>query len=303
MIIMVLLIIILILVVIIWNLNKKIYYVYKSLKNIEDANFNIRIRMQNCNKNLKKLIVTINNLLDKFQNTYKLNKEYEFERKTMITNISHDLRTPVTSLLGYIEVIKSSEHLSEEEKEEYLTIIEHKGNSLRSLMDEFFQLSKLETNDIKLKKENFNLSEVIRQNIILFYNNFNNLNINPIINIPEEDVYILGDKKATERILNNLISNALKYGCDGKNIGINLEYIENHVKITVWDEGKGIPKDDLDLIFKRLYTLEKSRNRSFQGSGLGLTIVKKLVEMQNGTIIAESIPNKKTKFIVTLPNI
>ncbi|NEZ47328.1 HAMP domain-containing histidine kinase [Clostridium niameyense] len=303
MIIIVLLIIILILVVIIWNLNKKIYYINKLLKNIEEGNFNIRIRMQNCNKNLKKLTVTINNLLDKFQNTYKLNKEYELERKTMITNISHDLRTPVTSLLGYIEVIKSSKHLSEEEKEEYLTIIEHKGNSLRSLMDEFFQLSKLETNDIKLKKEEFNLSELIRQNIILFYNSFNNLNINPIINIPKEDVYILGDKKANERIFNNLISNAIKYGCDGKNIGVDLVCSKNNVKITVWDEGKGIPKDDLSLIFKRLYTLEKSRNRSFQGSGLGLTIVKKLVEMQNGTIIAESIPNKKTKFIVTLPNI
>jgi signal transduction histidine kinase len=116
-------------------------------------------------------------------------------------------------------------------------------------------------------------------------------------------VYIMVDKKAIERILNNLISNAIRYGADGKNIGVNLICNEKNVQITVWDEGKGISKEDLSLIFQRLYTLEKSRNKSFQGSGLGLTIVKKLVEMQGGTIVAKSIPNEKTEFIVNLPNI
>lgn len=296
------LIIIPILLIIIINLNKKINYIYKTLKIVEDGNFNIRIKMQNTNKNLKNLMESINNLLDEFQSTYKLNKEYQIERKKMITNISHDLRTPLTSLLGYVEVIKYNDNLSKEEQEEYISIIESKGNNLRNLMDEFFELSKLEANDIELKKEKFNLSEIIRQSIILFYNDFNKIGINPIIDIPKEDIYMIGDKKAIERIINNLISNAIKYGCDGKNIGINLKCNKN-IQIIVWDEGKGIPKEDLQLVFQRLYTLEKSRNKNFQGSGLGLTIVKKLVELQMGTIVVRSVPNKKTEFIVDFPNI
>ncbi|RXI49870.1 sensor histidine kinase [Clostridium tetani] len=295
--------IIFILVVVIINLNKKIHNISKAIKNIEQGNYNERIRMQNSNKNLNNLIESINGLVDKFQNSMKLNKEYEDERRKMITNISHDLRTPLTSLLGYIEFIKDNKNLSEEEREEYVNIIEEKGNNLRNLMSEFFQLSKLEGNDIKLNIKKINLSEIIRQSIILFYNDFNNKEIEPVIDLPSEEIYVMADKIAVERVLNNLISNAIKYGYEGKNIGINLEYNKKNVQVTVWDQGKGIPEEELKLIFERLYTLEKSRNKNFQGSGLGLTIVKKLMEMQKGTITVKSIPYKRNEFIFTLPSL
>ncbi|BDR67576.1 two-component sensor histidine kinase [Clostridium tetani] len=295
--------IIFILVVVIINLNKKIHNISQAIKNIEQGNYNERIRMQNSNKNLNNLIESINGLVDKFQNSMKLNKEYEDERRKMITNISHDLRTPLTSLLGYIEFIKDNKNLSEEEREEYVNIIEEKGNNLRNLMSEFFQLSKLEGNDIKLNIKKINLSEIIRQSIILFYNDFNNKEIEPVIDLPSEEIYVMADKIAVERVLNNLISNAIKYGYEGKNIGINLEYNKKNVQVTVWDQGKGIPEEELKLIFERLYTLEKSRNKNFQGSGLGLTIVKKLIEMQKGTINVKSIPYKRNEFIFTLPSL
>ncbi|AVP54331.1 two-component sensor histidine kinase [Clostridium tetani] len=295
--------IIFILVAVIINLNKKIHNISQAIKNIEQGNYNERIRMQNSNKNLNNLIESINGLVDKFQNSMKLNKEYEDERRKMITNISHDLRTPLTSLLGYIEFIKDNKNLSEEEREEYINIIEEKGNNLRNLMSEFFQLSKLEGNDIKLNIKKINLSEIIRQSIILFYNDFNNKEIEPVIDLPSEEIYVMADKIAVERVLNNLISNAIKYGYEGKNIGINLEYNKKNVQVTVWDQGKGIPEEELKLIFERLYTLEKSRNKNFQGSGLGLTIVKKLIEMQKGTITVKSIPYKRNEFIFTLPSL
>ncbi|RXI40009.1 sensor histidine kinase [Clostridium tetani] len=295
--------IIFILVAVIINLNKKIHNISQAIKNIEQGNYNERIRMQNSNKNLNNLIESINGLVDKFQNSMKLNKEYEDERRKMITNISHDLRTPLTSLLGYIEFIKDNKNLSEEEREEYVNIIEEKGNNLRNLMSEFFQLSKLEGNDIKLNIKKINLSEIIRQSIILFYNDFNNKEIEPVIDLPSEEIYVMADKIAVERVLNNLISNAIKYGYEGKNIGINLEYNKKNVQVTVWDQGKGIPEEELKLIFQRLYTLEKSRNKNFQGSGLGLTIVKKLIEMQKGTITVKSIPYKRNEFIFTLPSL
>lgn len=295
--------IIIILVLIIINLNRKIYSISQIIKSIGQGNYNERIRMQNSNKHLNSLIKNLNHLVDKFQNSMKLNKEYEEERKKMISNISHDLRTPLTSLLGYIEFMKDNKNLSEEEREEYINIIQNKGDNLRNLMNEFFQLSKLDSNDIKLDIKKINLSEIIRQNIILFYNDFSKEKIEPVIDLPDKDIYALGDKKAVERILNNLISNAIKYGYEGKSIGINLKCNKENVQVTVWDEGRGIPKQNLSSIFERLYTLEKSRNKSFQGSGLGLTIVKKLIEMQNGTITVESTPYKKTEFIFTLPSI
>ncbi|KAJ50974.1 signal transduction histidine kinase [Clostridium tetanomorphum] len=295
--------IIIILVLIIINLNRNIYIISQVIKNIGQGNYNERIRIQNNNKYLNSLIENLNYLVDKFQNVMKLNKEYEEERKKMISNISHDLRTPLTSLLGYIEFMKDNKNLSEEEREEYIDIIQNKGENLRSLMNEFFQLSKLDSNDIKLDIKEINLSEIIRQNIILFYNDFNKKEIEPVIDLPDEDIYAMGDKKAVERILNNLISNAIKYGYEGKSIGVNLKCNEENVQIIVWDKGKGIPKENLSSIFERLHTLEKSRNKTLQGSGLGLTIVKKLVEMQNGTITAKSTSYKKTEFIFTLPSI
>ncbi|NOH16114.1 sensor histidine kinase [Clostridium cochlearium] len=295
--------IIFILVTVIINLNKKINNISQTIKNIGQGNYNERIRMQNSNKNLNNLTENINGLLDKFQNSMKLNKEYEDERRKMITNISHDLRTPLTSLLGYIEFMKDNKNLSEEEMEEYINIIEEKGNNLRNLMSEFFQLSKLEGKDIKLDIKNINLSEIIRQNIILFYSDFNNKDIEPIIDLPSEDIYAMADKISVERVLNNLISNAIKYGYEGKNIGIHLKHSKKNVQVTVWDQGRGIPEEKLKLIFERLYTLEKSRNKNFQGSGLGLTIVKKLIEMQKGTITVKSVPYKKNEFIFTLPSV
>lgn len=295
--------IIFILVTVIINLNKKINNISQTIKNIGQGNYNERIRMQNSNKNLNNLTENINGLLDKFQNSMKLNKEYEDERRKMITNISHDLRTPLTSLLGYIEFMKDNKNLSQEEMEEYINIIEEKGNNLRNLMSEFFQLSKLEGKDIKLDIKNINLSEIIRQNIILFYSDFNNKDIEPIIDLPSEDIYAMADKISVERVLNNLISNAIKYGYEGKNIGIHLKHSKKNVQVTVWDQGRGIPEEKLKLIFERLYTLEKSRNKNFQGSGLGLTIVKKLIEMQKGTITVKSVPYKKNEFIFTLPSV
>lgn len=295
-----LIIIIVILIGIIINQNRKILYISKTIKEIMLGNFNERVRLQNHNKAVSKLVSNLNKLIDEFQKVINLNKNYEEDRKKMISNISHDLRTPLTSLLGYVEFIKDS-NVSEAEKKEYIDIIEKKGNSLKVLMEEFFQLSKIESNDLNLEIKRVNLSEIIRQNIILFYNDFIQQGIEPVFNIPEKDIYALGDEGAINRILNNLVSNSLKYGSDGKVIGIDLRQDKDKVYVDVWDKGKGIPKEDIDFVFERLYTAEKSRNRKLQGSGIGLTIVKKLVEKQKGEIKLTSTPYEKTTFSFSLP--
>lgn len=281
--------------------NEKIKKISGIIEQVEKGNFNQRIRINSINKSTGILCERINNLIDSFQRIVEENKNIEDSRKKMISNISHDLRTPLTSILGYIDVIKTDDSLTEEERVEFLNIVEKKGKALHSLMEEFFQLSKIESDDINININKVNISEIVRETIALFYNEFINLNIEPVINIPEEDFYVLGDGKCINRVLNNLISNSLKYGKDGGIIGISVKENVETIEVQVWDKGKGISEKSLPYIFDRLYTAEDSRNTKFQGSGIGLTICKKLIEKQNGRIEVSSTENEKTVFTFYIP--
>lgn len=294
-------IIIFVLITLIVLLVKKINYIIKTLDEVLQGNFNQRIRLQNHMRPINKLCININTLIENLQNVFKKNKANENLTKKMISNISHDLRTPLTSMLGYLELVLNDNTLSDDEKKQYINIVFTKGNHLYNLMEEFFQVSKLESNDIRLEIKELNISEIVRQNIISFFNEFKKFNMEPQINIPEKDIYAFADEKALNRILSNLINNSLKYGLQGTIIGINLREDKSLVFIDVWDNGGGIPKEELDYVFDRLYTVEKSRKLNLKSSGLGLTIVKKLVEVQGGTIYVNSSPFKKTIFTFTLP--
>ncbi|GAA0790090.1 sensor histidine kinase [Hathewaya limosa] len=283
-------------------LNEKIKtkIITKRLKNIIKEDSRERVKSCNLSTDKKELVKQINKFLDKYHEVSIDNKNFKEQHQKMISNISHDIRTPLTALMGYVDLL--SDNLNSKEKyEEYLEIIKERGNVLKELMEEFFQMAKLECDDKEIIIERFNISEVVRQNIITFMNEINKKNIIPQINIGDEEIFVLGNKKGTNRIITNLISNSLKYGYEGNIIGIDLIKDSNWVEISIWDRGKGINKNEIPYIFDRLYTVEKSRNRKFQGSGLGLSIVKSLVENMNGDIKVESIPYEKTIFTVRLP--
>ncbi|PJI07512.1 MULTISPECIES: sensor histidine kinase [Clostridium] len=296
-----LIVIIFILTAIIVFQNIKINKISNSLTEIIIGNFNERIKFHDYNKSVKNLIINLNRLIDKFQEIVSVNKQYEDNRKKMISNISHDLRTPLTSMLGYVEMLQTDKSLSSNEKKEYLDVIETKGEVLRRLIDEFFSLSKIDSDDIKFEVKKIDIAEITRQCLLSFLKDFDAREITPIIEIPEKKLYIDADEKSINRILQNIISNSLKYGSSGKVIGINLKENRDNVTIEIWDKGKGIKKEDLPYIFERLYTGEESRNSNLKGNGIGLTIVKKLVERHNGKIEVESLPYKKTAFKITFP--
>jgi signal transduction histidine kinase len=271
------------------------------LEQIYHGNMNQRIRIRGANKEIKKLCEETNLVLDRFQDTFEQKKIMEESRKKMISNISHDLRTPLTALLGYIEVLQKDDTLSSEEREKYLQIVHSKGESLYELLEEFFQLSKLESDDVILKLERINICETVRESVLNYYEDFIKINITPDIRIPEEDLYVLAHKESIHRIMENLISNAIKYGTDGQKIGVELYKKKDYICINVWDNGKGISKEIIPYIFDRLYKGDKSRNKFKGGSGLGLTIVRKLVEKQNGYIKVISTPYEKTVFSFYIP--
>lgn len=280
--------------------NIKIHSISSNIEKVIQGNFNERIRIYDNNKVVKKLIINLNRLIDEFQKIVSLNKQYEEDRKKMISNISHDLRTPLTSMLGYIEMLKNDDSLSHEECTEYLDIISTKGEILRDLIEEFFNLAKFDSNDIKLNPKRLNITEIIRQCILSFLKDFEKEGIKPSLDLPSKEIFIEADEKAIYRILQNLISNALKYGKEGKVIGISLSEKVNKISIEIWDKGRGIPKEEVPYIFKRLYSVNKSRNIKLKGSGLGLTIVEKLVEKHGGSIEVSSKPYEKTVFKITL---
>ena len=295
-----LIIIIIILSILLLNDKIKTKRITGKLEKILKENSRERIKLYNLSANNKELVREINIFLDKYESISIDNKNYKDHHQKMISNISHDIRTPLTALMGYVDLL-SDNSVTKEKREEYVSIIKERGTALKDLMEEFFQVAKLECNDVDITIEKFNISEIVRKNIITFMNEINERNITPEINIGDEEIFALGDKNYMSRIITNLISNSLKYGYEGKVIGIDLKEDNKWVILSIWDKGKGIDKNELPYIFDRLYTGEKSRNRNFQGSGLGLSIVKNMVQHMNGIITAKSIPYEKTIFTVKIP--
>lgn len=168
------------------------------------------------------------------------------------------------------------------------------------LINEFFTLAKLEAGDMKIEVKKININELCRESILSFYDILCGKNFIVDISIPEDTIFVQGERNAIERILSNLISNALGYGREGKYIGLTLRESESYVYIDVMDKGKGIEKEFALSVFERLYTMEDSRNRKIQGNGLGLTIAKNLANQLGGDIFLESEPNVKTIFTVKL---
>lgn len=279
--------------------NNDLLYIESKLRSIIKEGTDERLKVHTESSGLRELLITINELLDYNQKSASDFARSEITIRKMLSNISHDLKTPLTVILGYVETLKIS--LSSDEKNlKNIDKVISKTNEVIDLMDKFFDLAKLESRDKEIPLTRVNISETCRRNILSFYDLSNNSGIKVDIDIPDTDLYALSSSEALDRIITNLISNALKYGYEGGVLGLKLFTSENNINIEVWDKGKGIQESDKDKIFERMYTLEDSRNKSYQGSGLGLTITKRLVEKINGELTLESKPYVKTSFVVAI---
>lgn len=278
------------------GIQKKIQKITEKLKEITDTNSSERVMVFTENKELMELAAQINRLLE---NHLKVKADYcrsEIASKKMLSNISHDIKTPMTVILGYLEIMR----INGTSTDEMLGKIEQKAENVMELINQFFTLAKLESGDMDIELSRIDVCEVCRESILDFYGILTNKNFQVDIDIPETSVYVHGNKEAIQRILFNLISNVIRYGADGKYLGISLRTDKNAVFIDVIDKGKGIDKNFAASVFDRLFTMEDSRNRNIQGNGLGLTISKNLALQLGGDIILDSTPNIKTVFSVKL---
>ncbi len=272
----------------------------RTTEEIRAGNFNLRYRLRVSRKPVEDLGGELNRLIDYFQKTFDRTQFLEEERKQMIASISHDLRTPLTSLLGYMEALRSDATLTVEERNNFIRIAADKGNTLLERLQEFFELAKLEADDLPIDLHPINLRDIVQEVLLGFYPDFQKAALTPTVRIPDHPLNVMGDRLHLRRVLENLLSNALRYGREGREIGIGVREETDFVWVDIWDRGKGISPQDLPRVFERFYTGEASRNASLRGTGLGLTITKNLVEKQGGQISVSSKPDEKTVFSFSL---
>lgn len=279
-IIIILIIVIIILLTYLFLYHNEVKHISKEIDNIKDLDSNTLIHSKYNLKNINNLIYKINNLLTESKN---IKIDYGNKNKSlmkMMTNISHDLRTPLTSSLGYIDIILKSD-LSEEEKKKDLITIEKRLRRLEELISSFFEFSRIISTNKLPTLEKINLTSILEESVIVFYDDYKKNNRKILLDCNQRKIIINSNKMLLTRIFENLIGNAYKHS--NSDLIIKVEKL-NKVKIIFSNE---LLDDDVDVdkIFDEFYTVDISRTK--EGTGLGLAIAKEFTRQLNGRIYAE----------------
>lgn len=235
----------------------------------------------------------IGELADNFNVMVKELNSIEYLRKDFVSNISHELKTPIASIQGFTKLLEQ-DNLSKEEKQEYINIILEETSRLSNLSSNMIKLSEFENKEIITNKKKYRIDEQIRKAIIMLEQEINKKNIK--ITLKSNEVTIIEDEDLIMEIWINLLNNAVKYTDENGKISINVIEEDEYVRVEIKDTGIGIPKEKQDRIFEKFYQVEKSHSN--EGSGLGLAIVKRIIDLTEGKIALESEVGKGTTFIV-----
>lgn len=239
----------------------------------------------------------INDLISTYNKELSQQKKLEQVNKELLTSLSHDVRTPLTSLLGYLDALESG-IVDGAEKEEYIKIARKKAYDLKRLVDTLFDWFKIDSKEMKLSMQDTDICELTKEIVIDWLPTLEQKEIIPKIEIPDEEWMVELDIDAYKRIVSNLIQNAVEHsGCSHLKIAVKQD--NDMISIIIKDNGIGIAKDKLPHIFERLYKGDRARSK--YSSGLGLCIVKELMEMQGGRVAVQSNVGEYTEFIIELP--
>lgn len=265
----------------IWGRVSYISNIRNTVSQITEGNLDSRVTYR-YNNELRALAEDINTMAGTLA-------EEEHNKNEFLTNISHDIRTPLTTILGYLEMIKEEKYSSKEEMQKYLRIMQRKGEFLASMLEDFFQYSKLQSQDVKMECIDFEINELLRQFYEDEWKEFAGQSLDLAIDLTEESTLCSGDPDLLARVVNNLLTNALKYSKENTKVTLK-SYVEekNHSRFICFCV-KNIPQNKISseqvkLLFERLYKCDAARSEG--GSGLGLSIVKSIVKLHHGFVEA-----------------
>lgn len=285
-----------------WLFQRRSYdYITKinnAVRDIAKGNLDTRVAIEGDNE-FSEIAMDLNTMANDITTLMEKERESERTKNELITNIAHDLRTPLTSIIGYLELLSIKEDLPPEQRRQYIDIAYTKSKKLQKLIDDLFGFTKLNYGKIAMKVEKIDIVKLLSQMMDEFYPNFmdKELQYDLTSNVPA--AVISADGTLIARLFDNLINNAIKYGSEGKRIDVKINANEENVTVAVINYGKVIPAEELPHIFEKFYRVEQSRNKKTGGTGLGLAIAQSIVEMHDGQIRVES-DLKGTRFIVTL---
>lgn len=260
-------------------------------RKIAGGDFDARVKIKS-NDEVGELAGTFNYMAEALS-------KLENVRRNFIANVSHELRTPMTTIIGFIEGIADGT-IPEDKHKYYLSIVKQEAVRLTGLTNDILDLAKMESGEEPVNMKVFNISELIRRNIIKFENQINNKRINVEVDFHRENQYVLADQDAIERVVTNLLDNAVKFTPEEGIITIRTTEEDEKIRISIEDAGIGISKDDLPYIWDRFFKTDKSRSKDKIGTGLGLAIVKNIIQKHQENIWVESEMNRGSRFTFTL---
>lgn len=290
---------------IIWRLrrryrNLELRHIIAEVHYIAQGHFEHRIP-PSTDENLQEFIRSIHVLVDSTVAAMEEERRIEQTKDELITNVSHDIRTPLTSIIGYLGLVEEERYDSSQEAQGYIHTAYKKARQMKVLVDDLFEYTTVRQTDTPLNIIRFDMIQLLEQLAIDFQIEAKQIEMTLEIQSSLDKYMMKGDPEKIVRVFSNLIANALKYGKDGDAIIINLEPRDaDWVNITVKNNGEKIPEEALEQLFERFYRAETSRSQETASTGLGLAIAKSIIELHKGTITAQTT-NEWTKFIISLP--
>ncbi|MCB5951325.1 HAMP domain-containing histidine kinase [Enterococcus sp. BWT-B8] len=274
-------------------------HIISELHYIADGNYDHRISFE-LGGNLAKVIASINGLVDSTVAAIEDERRIEKSKDELITNVSHDIRTPLTSIIGYLGLIEDRQFHSEEEILKYTHIAYVKAKQMKLLVDDLFEYTKVRQPSVPLNAITFDMAQLLEQLAVDFELEAHKKGMEILVETNPASIRMEGDTEKLVRVFNNLLSNALKYGQGGNQILMEANKVGTEVVVAVRNNGPKIPQKSLDQLFDRFYRVEESRSQETGGTGLGLAIAQSIVALHGGYIYATS-DAQWLSFIIHLP--
>ena len=274
-------------------------HIISELHYIADGNYEHRIPFE-LRGDLNRVVSSINGLVDSTVTAIEEERRIEQSKDELITNVSHDIRTPLTSIIGYLGLIEDRQYHSEEDLLKYTHTAYVKAKQMKSLVDDLFEYTKVRQPSVPIHAITFDMVQLVEQLAADFELEASKKGIEVLTSSHSDHIVMQGDTEKLVRVFNNLLVNALKYGKGATQIIMSVEKVGTEVIITVKNNGKMIPKKSLDSLFDRFYRVEESRSQETGGTGLGLAIAQSIVALHGGYIYAKSSPDW-TSFTIHLP--